>query len=252
MCCFSRPVENVSLTKIFARWVAAEEGQLRQCVVYQMNYQAKEDLAMVLPLPVAAGSGEKAVKFINLEKNADIFDRLNDCFPAPAPPRASRSLAEPAKPMAKLEVVQVGSYEASFVPTVKDFARLDERFRLPEGTWDALPQYAKWGFAVFKLKSAAKTVHPMAFTFPHAKDTRGLFFPTVHIHDGKVHKKAEFDHVLYTQQSALRPADLMFWQESTGLAGSTLKSDYATLVDLKGHVHRKKMYGSMPNADVWA
>jgi hypothetical protein len=36
----------------------------------------------------------------------------------------------------KLEVIQVGDFEASFVPTVKDFSRLDERFRLPSAVWD--------------------------------------------------------------------------------------------------------------------
>jgi hypothetical protein len=252
MCCFSREVKDVSATRIFARWTSADGASLRQCVVYQMNYAAAEDLAMILPLPVAPGSGEKAVKFIDLEKHADIFDRLHDCFPVPRT-RAflSKSAPPPAAAEPKLEVVQVGSFEASFVPAVKDFARLDERFRLPAGVWDSLPQYATWGFAVFKLKPAAKTVHPMAFTFPQAKESRGLFFPTVHIHDGKVHRKAKFDHTLYAQQSSLRPAGLMQWEESPGLAGATLKGDYKDLVNPKAHVHRRKMHGSLANEDVW-
>jgi hypothetical protein len=251
MCCFSREVEDVSNTKIFARWTSAGEGLFRQCIVYQMSYKAKEDLAMVLPIPVASGSGEKAVKFINLEKTPDIFERLHECFPVPRLRSLSRGTPPPAAKEDKLEVVQVGSYEASFVPTVKDFTRLDERFRLPDGTWSALPQYAAWGFAVFKLKPASTTVHPMAFTFPHAKDSRGLFFPTVHIHDGKVHKRAKFDHTLYAQQSSLRPAGLMEWEESPGLASNNLKGNYSDLVDLKGHVHRKKMNGNLTNDDVW-
>jgi hypothetical protein len=217
-----------------------------------MNYAAAEDLAMILPLPVPPGSGEKAVKFIDLEKHADIFDRLHECFPQPRTRSLSKNdIPPPAAAEPKLEVIQVGSFEASFVPTLKDFARLDERFRLPEGVWESLPQYATWGFAVFKLKPAAKTVHPMAFTFPHAKDSRGLFFPTVHIHDGKVHKKAKFDHTLYAQQSSLRPAGLMAWDESPGLAGGVFKSDYKDLIDLKAHAHRKKLQGNLANEDVW-
>jgi hypothetical protein len=253
MCCFSRPVKDVSATKIFARWTSVNEGVLRQCVVYQMNYAAAEDLAMVLPIPVAPGSGEKAVQFVNLEIHDDLFDRLHDCFPLPRVALRS-DLPTPAPdvaPKAKLEVVQVGSFEASFVPTIKDFARLDERFRLPAGVWEALPQYAAWGFAVFKLKAASRTVHPMAFTFPHPQETRGLFFPTVHIHDGKVHKKAKFDHTLYTQRTDFRPAQLMAWEESPGLAESSLKKDYATLLQLKRHVHRRKMNGNLANEDVW-
>src|SRR5207248_7445223 len=95
-----------------------------------------------------------------------------------------------------LNVVDVGSFEASFVPTIPDFERLDERFRLPTGTWDQLPQYKQYGFTVFKLKPGAKVIHPMAFEFPRAAPAR-LFFPTVHIHDGKVHDTATFDHALY-------------------------------------------------------
>lgn len=254
MCCFSGPVEDVSLTKIFARWHSLENGLLRQSVVYQMHYRTKNDLAMVLPLPVAPGSGEKAVAFLNLEKHADLFEKLPLCFPEPRYARDSKSVPLPdaAPPVAKLEVVQVGSYEASFVPSVKDFARLDERFRMPAGTWEQLPRYAEWGFAVFKLKATATTVHPMAFTFPHAKETRGLFFPTVHIHDGKVHQKADFDHTLYAQPSELRATGLMDWEESPGLAGGVLAKDYAGLVDLKSHVHRRKMNGMLTNDDVWA
>ncbi len=251
MCCFSRPVQDVSATKIFARWTSVNAGVLRQCVVYQMNYAAAEDLAMVLPIPVATGSGEKAVQFVNLENHADIFDRLHECFREPAYGLSTRALPKAAGDAQKLEVVQVGSFEASFVPSVKDFARLDERFRLPAGVWESLPQYAAWGFAVFKLKAAAKTVHPMAFTFPHPMETRGLFFPTVHIHDGKVHRKAHFDHTLYTQRTTAREANLMLWEESPGLAESVLKKDYSGLVLLKGHLHRRRMNGNLANEDVW-
>ena len=120
MCCFSLPVKDVSSTKIFARWIATEGSAQRQAVVYQMNYRAAADLAMILPLPVLPGSGEKAVQFINLEKHADFFDQLHLCFPAPLSyGRSSRSTPAPVpRPEPKLEVVQVGSYEASFVPAV--------------------------------------------------------------------------------------------------------------------------------------
>jgi hypothetical protein len=56
-------------------------------------------------------------------------------------------------------------FEASFVPCVRDFARLDDRFWLPSAVWDALPAYADWGFAVFKLNKQAtlRKVHPFSF-----------------------------------------------------------------------------------------
>ena len=119
----------------------------------------------------------------------------------------------------KLEVVEVGSFEASFVPAIKDFARLDERFRLPTSVWEKLPQYKDYGFAVFKLKKGASKVHPMAFEFPRAlKDV--LFFPTVHIHDGTVPAKAKFDHSLFCQMEGEAP---LMWEESPGLADGFMK-----------------------------
>lgn len=42
----------------------------------------------------------------------------------------------------------------------------------------------------------------MAFSFPSARAGH-LFFPTMHIHDGEVHEKEDFDHTLYCQASGL-------------------------------------------------
>jgi hypothetical protein len=76
MCCFSRPVQSVTATHIFAR--PAEDG--RQFLVYSMTLKAKEDLAMVLPLPVKEGSGEKAVMFIDLKNYSNFFDDVESGF----------------------------------------------------------------------------------------------------------------------------------------------------------------------------
>ncbi|PAW83637.1 MAG: hypothetical protein B9S33_13425 [Pedosphaera sp. Tous-C6FEB] len=248
MCCFSRPVDFVRATKIFAR---AEDAH-RQFLVYSMTLSAKEDLAMILPLPVRAGSGEKAVTFINLEEYPQFFADLEKGFPE----LRSLSLgptgcATTRVPAAKLEVVQVGSFEASFVPTIADFARLDERFRLPVGMWERLPAYRHYGFAVFKLKPGARTVHPMAFSFPRA-NIASLFFPTVHIHDGKVHERAGFDHVLYCQRSESDVTRLTDWRESPQLARDFVKMAQSKgLVAADRHCHRKELRGQFENRDVW-
>lgn len=42
------------------------------------------------------------------------------------------------------------------MPALKDFDRLDARFRMPSGVWDALPGYADWGFCVFKLRQTTE------------------------------------------------------------------------------------------------
>jgi len=246
MCCFSRPVQSVSATNIFAR--SAEGG--RQYLVYSMKLRAKEELAMVLPLPVISGSGEKAVTFIDLKGYAEFFADLSKGFPVPlgAVP-TSRSLGAAPPPAAKLEVVAVGSFDASFVPTVADFSRLDERFRLPSGTWEKLPAYREHGFAVFKLKPGESKVHPMAFSFPRANPTE-LFFPTVHIHDGKVHDKAKFDHVLFCQRGTADLLNLLDWDESFRHTAAFMQVDKTNgVIDGGEHCYRRTLTGNLPNKD---
>ena len=147
MCCFSGKVDVVADTNIFAR--ASKDG--RQFIVYSMRFKAGEDLAMILPIPTPKASAEDAVKFINLEKYEDLFDDLVKGFPTP------RALGGGGKdvPKAKndLAVVEVGKFVASFVPAIKDFARLEKQFRLPDGVWEKLPQYKEFGFAVFSSKA---------------------------------------------------------------------------------------------------
>lgn len=243
MCCFSGNVRLVADTNIFAR--GSKEG--RQFLVYGMHVNAAEDLAMILPLPVPKKSAEDAVRFVNLEKYPNFFTDLNFGFPLPPTTKAAgRSLVLGAK----LKVVDVGGFEASFVPSISDFARLDERFRLPAEVWDQLPHYKAYGFAVFKLKHGDKRIHPMAFEFPRANPTT-LFFPTVHIHDGKVHPQARFDHALYCQRARDEDFSLTDWMESPQPAKFFVKTELAQgLVDGAEHCYRKQLYGTHKNADI--
>jgi hypothetical protein len=245
MCCFSKNVKFVADTNIFAR----PSNQGRQFLVYSMKFGAAEDLAMILPIPTPKAANEDAVKFINLEKYAEFFTEMDNGFPAPK--TFSRGAAGGLG--LALKVVEVGKFIASFVPSQKDFTRLDERFRLPPKVWDKLPQYKDWGFAVFKLKKPEKEdgqkVHPMAFEFPRA-DARKLFFPTVHIHDGSVPARAKFDHMLFGQFTDIEIA--AHWEESPQPAEMFMKNlaELQGIVAGKEHVYRKIMKGQFKNADV--
>jgi hypothetical protein len=216
-----------------------------------MALNADKDLAMLLPLPVRTPAGEKDLRFIDLKGYPDFFEDLLSGFPVPPP--ASRSLtkhAETAAAAAPLEVVKVGDFEASFVPAMRDFSRLDKRFRLPTDAWKKLPEYESWGFAVFKLKPGAMTVHPMAFSFIR-RDAKTLFFPTVHIHDGTVHPKAEFDHTLYCQPHHDHHFALgRSWRESSGPATAFMKVDKAKgIIEADQHCYQRQMRGNLPNRD---
>jgi hypothetical protein len=115
--------------------------------------------------------------------------------------------------------------------------------------WDALPGYADWGFAVFKLRSGrAQSVHPMAFVFPR-RDPRTLFFPTVHVHDGTVPAEATFDHSLYAQPERLVAATFG-WERSDGDVGRFLDPGVASVVDLAAPAYRRHRVGRFANADL--
>ena len=250
MCCFSRPVGWVSQTRIFARTFEPGVRGERQYVVYNMHITADGDVAMILPLPVAPESGEKAVEFINLENFPTFFTALNQGFPSVKYPRPQNPDPTAGGVRSTLEVQSVGRFEASYVPRVDDFERLDARFRLPRKIWDALPQYANSGFAVFQLKSGAKTFHPMAFSFPRANE-KELFFPTVHIHDGEVHANAVFDHELYTQRQPGEKMRLTQWTESAQPAGAFMDLAKAQgLLRPELHCYRIYLGGQRKNEDI--
>jgi len=207
---------------------------------------------MILPLPVKTPAGEKDVEFVDLKGYPNFFEDLLKGFPPPPPPASEGKGPTPTSAASDttLEVVKVGDFEASFVPTVSDFSRLDDRFQLPTDTWKKIPDYESYGFAVFKLKPGAMRVHPMAFSFPR-RDTRTLFFPTVHIHDGNVHKTADFDHSLYCQPHGEEHLSLgKDWAESPKLAGSFMRMQKAKgLIEAKQHCYKREMHGNLANRD---
>jgi hypothetical protein len=262
MCCFSEPVEDVLGTKIFAR---LENG--RQFLVYQMMFSSKEDLAMILPIPVTPEAEEGAVEFISLEHFPGFFPLLNLRFPSGDDSElegyASFDESEPA-----LKVHQVGSFDASYVPGFKDFSRLDKRFRLPDHTLDQITEYRDYGFVVFKLAHGKNlAVHPMAFSFP-TRRREALFFPTIHIHNGEYHDSAVFDHSLYCQNSR----GVEGWEKTYGILGKEWDASFSDeegllkpisildagndpaaskIVDREGFCFRKKISGKNKNEDQW-
>lgn len=250
MCCFSGPVEHVSGTRIFAR----ANGD-RQLTAYQMTFAAAGELAMVLPLPVPVGSDEQAVRFIDLSKDPWFFSNLHDAFEEPVRgPMAAALSTEGAEEELALAVVDVGAFEASFVPSLRDFGRLDVRFRLAPEVVKNLPGSADWGFVVFKLRAspgAPHEVHPMAFDFPTRQPGR-LFFPCIHVHDGSVHAEAEFDHHLYAQVPQAHATHDAGWERSLGVLGEFL-TDHANhgLVSSTAFGWTKRLAGVLPNRDVW-
>jgi hypothetical protein len=244
MCIFSQAVQHVSQTSIYARGAGKE-----QILVYSMSLAASAELAMILPLPVEPGSGEDAVRFIDLSPYPKFFSDLRNAFPMELSASFAIPSAAPAFAPQALKVHDVGSFEASFVPTIADFERLDARFRLDPTLWKYLPSYADFGFAVFKLrpKTVSENIHPMAFAFPR-RDVHSLFFPTLHVHDGAVHETAAFDHDLFCQTpSSLGPG----WTPShSALANFVDALRVPDLVDWSTGGHHLSLHADLPNRDI--
>lgn len=245
---FQRPV-HVSATRIFARML--EPGQ--QALAYSMNLDAAAPVAMVLPLPVAIGSGDDALQFVDLSAHPRMFVELHELFEF-QPVAAARGGARLGGPSRQTLVVHcVGSFVASYVPSRADFDRLDPRFRLPAVLFDAVPNYADYGFAVFQLDSGKSTVHPMAFKFA-SRDATRLFFPTVHVHDGQFHARAKFDHALYyqTPRCPKLPKTVPFGSfDNDAVAWRAPGRDYAGLVVSGQPMVRRTLHGRQPNHDTW-
>lgn len=241
MCCFTTKV-SVLRTSIFAR----EADGDRQYLVYQMSAKAAAEGALVLPLPVPKNAGEEALKFIDLSGYPGFFGDLADVMSHPVGTGAYMAIGG----RGALAVQQVGAFEASFVPTLGDFARLDERFRLAPEAFAKLPAHRTFGFAVFKLKAGEFRTHPMAFSFPR-RDAGVLFFPTVHIHDGTLHEIADFDHRLFAQTGGRRFEHEMDCEESPDVAAHKFdgKRDHG-IVAGDQHVYCARLLGELPNQDI--
>ncbi|MFO0570832.1 MAG: hypothetical protein U0263_34665 [Polyangiaceae bacterium] len=265
MCCFSAvqagstlwerlrgvfgPPLAVSDTAIFARRVDPR----CQALIYSMRIRLRGETAMLLPIPVVPGSGDDALEFVSLVDHAGFFDSLRSLFFVPMTAAARGGGYSLPHRAPKLVVHEVGSFEASFVPTQADFSRLDERFRLPESIWEELGDYDDYGFAVFRLRPGRKKpIHPMAFRFVTREPGR-LFFPTVHVHDGRVHDHAEFDHELYYQTPAVTGAVGSFRDPATGdeIGFSRPPDGVLGLVEPGEPVLRRVLRGTLPNRDTW-
>ncbi len=258
MCVFSGNSRDISVsdTSIFVRRVGH-----RQRLVYSMHLSTPGERAMILPLPVAPGAGEDAVNFLDLSGYPDVFQQLDGGFIRSVAASATSSM--PIGP--RLRVHKVGAFEASYVPSRAEFARLDPRFRVDDAIWEALPGYWTRGFAVFQLRAGDQRIHPMAFDYPTRWPER-LFLPTFHVHAGTLRKEARYDHSLYFQGfDRARIGTLEFGadtivntiqgicaESSFGPARRFLSNPLAAhLFDLDARVLRIKLRGTFRNEDHW-
>ena len=239
MCILIPNVDSVTNTNIFARSVIEDNSQY---IAYQMNLSIKHEVAMILPIPICQNATENDFEFINLQNYPNFFKDLENLFPSDnfdsfTFTKNSRGIYLP--------VYEIGDYIATFIPTIKDFDKVDPRFIMPDVIFDHFPYYKEYGFAVFQFKkpflASGLKPHPMAFKFKSFMP-ESLYFPTVHMHDGVVHQYENFDHVLYFQGDyagivSENTPDINMINLSKGILDNTL-------------VKKLILYGNLPNIDI--
>lgn len=245
MCIFSKPVEDVSNTKIFSRL----EGD-RQFLIYEMDYTSNEEMAMILPIP-----SQSEPTFVNLEDYPDIFKHLHKCFPVERY-RGMKSVSLSDEFLGTIKVHSVGSYDASYVNVVEDLLHLDPRFRLPADIIGRLKGVygENGGYVVFKLKPGKFKAHPMAFKFKTVMPGT-IFFPTIHVHNGELPRNERFDHSLYMQ---LPSGHFLNNESGRKNAWKRAKDEASDHVDIakskylvrKGQVYRRQLKGHFSNEDI--
>eukprot|EP01102_Stenamoeba_stenopodia_P018643 TRINITY_DN6877_c0_g2_i3.p1 TRINITY_DN6877_c0_g2~~TRINITY_DN6877_c0_g2_i3.p1 ORF type:complete len:331 (-),score=76.52 TRINITY_DN6877_c0_g2_i3:471-1406(-) len=159
--------------------------------------------AMILPV-VSYAKGED-VQLIDLSHFKDMFDRLEKFFESMRPRKNSRFIeeSEDDEEENSLEVVRVGSYDVSIVPTKEDFRLLrKDVFQLDPTVGklfgDEYPE--NFAFIVCKL-AESEEFHPFGYVSPRQKDSdksngSTMFVPTYHFH-GKAKSTADWDHTIY-------------------------------------------------------
>lgn len=196
MCVIQGNTNSVANTEIFC--FPAANGR-DQVTVYSNAVSMADnhkDNAMILPIP----RGYEKFKAIDLSEDADLFRKLDSCFPAPPLPRSlSAASAANASQGSFLQVQHCGSYEFSLVPSIRDFDRINPTvFQLNDDVRRLLAsQYPRdFAFLVCKI-TENKKFHPVGYIHPMPADGQ-LFVPTLHFHQGHSEPlNPDWDHDIY-------------------------------------------------------
>ena len=180
MCIISNPVEEVTNTKIL---IVPNTRTNRQLTIYSNEvFNKSSNNAMILPVP-----NPQTVMFHNLSSYPTIFKDCKSCFYS----QQSRSYSTDSYSFnvstnsAKLEVIDVGSYQVSLAMSLSDLKRVDTNvFTLSSGCEQLLAKdYSNpdIGFIICKLADGNKEYHPFGYSHNIYKNI--LFIPTKHYHD---------------------------------------------------------------------
>lgn len=190
---------RVAKTKILAM---LSKDRQRQLIVYSNEVQTNiKNNVMILPVPNKDGNSDKSIKFVDLSSYPNIFDDCRSSFASPmflSTNSVSFSLSR------SIAIVDVGSYQASIVPSIDEFVFLNSLFKIPENVIEILKKYyaKNFSFIVCKLREGEVKYHPFAYYHELLRHNT-LFIPTRHHHPhsiGGTHVEeaiSDWDHAFY-------------------------------------------------------
>lgn len=224
MCIINEEVDDVNSTQIYA---SLDKSGKRQLTIYSNKIVTEKDNAMILPVP-----NPQSVSFVDLSDYTSIFDDFQRSFIKRLTlSNTSKSRGFPSMNCVNdtLAVHNVGSYQASIVPSLSDFNKLDKSiFTINPEVFTILQKNysSTFGYIVCKLKKGTHAYHPFAYThdtymienqfslmdlFYNKQKKPLLFIPTrhyhTHVHFSHKNNNSEFvddwDHIIYTSNANL-------------------------------------------------
>lgn len=112
------------------------------------------------------------------------------------------------------------------------------------------PEYAEYGFAVFRLPKGVHRIGPIGLNFPR-RNPKELFFPTKHSVGEDAPERISVEYRLLTQSGNLPMGDGEQWKESKRPAGFYVRARQLpeAILNLENHYYQKKLTGQHANVD---
>lgn len=153
---------------------------------------------MILPVPSTKEGAD--ISLVSMEGAEDLFKVLNEIY---TPRARSMGLSKSkSRETFSLEVKKVGDYDVSIVPSLRDFDRLSDIFKVSENVSEILESNYSNGFSfVVAMLNKTGSFQPLAYTHEMPRDLK-MFVPTRHEHGDDEEGLPDWDHTIYINSFA--------------------------------------------------
>lgn len=256
MCIFGDDVAIVKNTRIF---VAPTKGG-HQITVYQNTIQSFNKNAMILPIPINTSKKipHKSIQLLDLSTDNNLFDNLDKIFLKPPPYQDNNWGYDHDNEDSDdyHEVYKIGLYKMSIIPNINSIDRLNiKEFNIKASIFESLRGHYLTGFAFlvcqFDGQSEKEKMHPIGYIHDSYMNDgkKVLFVPTLHIHDGEIHKMENFDHLIFSLKTDVGDEPFQNDKKINQILQKNTIDAYINDRDKKT-IRRLKLEGELDNIDI--